>query len=79
MNDGGIVIESSKDITLKATNNVVIDAGAAAQVKAKSDIEMKGINIKANASAELTLKGNAKAELSAAGQTIVKGAMVMIN
>lgn len=79
MNDGGIVIESSKDITLKATNNIVIDAGAATQVKAKSDIEMKGINIKANASAELTLKGNAKAELSAAGQTILKGAMVMIN
>jgi Rhs element Vgr protein len=79
LNDGGIQLESSKDLTLKATNNVVIDAGAAAQVKAQSDIEMKGINIKANASAELTLKGNAKAELSAAGQTVIKGAMVMIN
>ncbi len=79
MNDGGIVLESSKDITLKAQKNVVIDAGAAIQAKAKSDIEMKGVNIKANASSEMCVKGNAKAELSAAGQTIVKGAQVMIN
>lgn len=79
MNDGGIVFESSKDLTLKAQKNVVIDSGAAVQVKATSDIEMKGINIKANASAELSIKANAKVELSAAGQTIVKGAMVMIN
>lgn len=79
LNDGGILIESSKDLTLKAANNVVIEAGAAMQANAKSDIVLKGININGSASAEMTLKGNAKAELSAAGQTIVKGAMVMIN
>ena len=41
--------------------------------------DMKGVNIEAKASAALTVKGNAKAEISAAGNTIVKGAMVMIN
>ncbi|MDR3061994.1 MAG: type VI secretion system tip protein VgrG [Dysgonamonadaceae bacterium] len=79
MSDSGILIESAKDLTLKAKMNVVIDAGANLDAKAKGNVSMKGINIEANANASLTVKGTAKAEISAAGQTVVKGAMVMIN
>ncbi len=79
MDNSGIVIESSKDLTLKSKMNTIIDSGANLDAKAKSNISMKGINIEASANAQLTMKGTAKAEISAAGQTVVKGAMVMIN
>ncbi len=79
MDNGGILIESAKDLTLKAKMNVVIDAGNNLNAKAKTNVTIKGLKIEAAANTELTMKGNAKAELSAAGQTVVKGAMVMIN
>lgn len=79
MNDSGITIESAKELTLKAKTNITINAGAKLDAKAKSDLQLKGMNVKASADMELSLKGNAKAELNASGQTVVKGAMVMIN
>lgn len=79
MNDSGITIESAKELILKAKTNIIIDTGAKLDAKAKSDLQLKGMNVKVNANAELSLKGNAKAELSASGQTVVKGTMVMIN
>jgi hypothetical protein len=42
-------------------------------------VEVSGVNISQSAQASFTAKGNASAELSASGQTVVKGAMVMIN
>lgn len=79
MDDSGIVIESAKDLMLKAKMNVVIDAGNNLNEKAKTNLTLKGMKIEGAAQTELTMKGNAKAELSAGGQTVVKGAMVMIN
>ena len=79
MTPSGILIDSAKAITLKAKTDIVLEAGAGIKQTAQSNVEMKGLNITANANASLTVKGNAKAELSAAGQTVVKGAMVMIN
>jgi Rhs element Vgr protein len=79
MDSGGITIESAKDLTLKAKMNVVIDAGAKLDGKAKASLTLKGMKVEASADTELTVKGTAKAEISAAGQTVVKGAMVMIN
>lgn len=79
MNDNGIQIESAKELVLKAKTNIVINAGADLDMKAKTNVNLKGMNIEANADTQMTLKGNAKAELSASGQTVVKGAMVMIN
>lgn len=79
MNSNGILIESSKEITLKAKTDIKIDAGKNLDAKAKMNIDMKGLKISAKADTELTMKGTAKAEISASGQTVVKGAMVMIN
>lgn len=79
MDSGGITIESAKDLTLKAKMNVVVDAGANLDGKAKANLTLKGMKVEASADTELTVKGTAKAEISAAGQTVVKGAMVMIN
>ncbi len=79
MDNNGILIESAKDLTLKAKMNVLIDAGNSLENKAKGNVTIKGSKIEGAAQTELTMKGNAKAELSAAGQTVVKGAIVMIN
>ena len=51
----GIALESSKDIVLKA----------------KGDVKVEGLNIKA--------KGSAGAEVQSSGTTVIKGALVNIN
>jgi hypothetical protein len=61
--DKGIAITSHGDITLTA----------------KGDITAKALNVTCEAEIAFTAKGTATAELSAAGQTTIKGAMVMIN
>ncbi len=79
MNDSGIVIESSKSITLKSKADIVLEPGANFNVKAKGNVTMKGVNIEAAANAKAVVKGNAQAEFSASGQTVIKGGVVMIN
>lgn len=56
-----------------------MDAMAKVTVTAKADLSLNSMNVNATANVGFTGKGNATAELSAAGQTTVKGAMVMIN
>lgn len=63
MNADGITLESSKDLILKA----------------QGDITMEGMNTEIKAGAELKAEGSAGAEISAGGNTVIKGAMVMIN
>jgi Rhs element Vgr protein len=64
LNDNGVTIESSKDISLKA---------------ASGDIKMEAINIDNKANGKFSAKGNTQAELQSSGQTTVKGAIVNIN
>lgn len=75
----GITLDSAKDIILKAKGNVEISAGAKINLDATADVAITGLNINNSAKVGFVGKGNATAELSAAGQTVVKGAMVMIN
>lgn len=78
LNQDGITLNSAKDILLKAKNNIVLDA-VKTSLKAKSDVEIEGMNVKATAKVSFTAKGNATAEVSASGQTTIKGGIVMIN
>ena len=75
----GMLFESPKDISFKATGNIKIEAMGGIQSKANSAVKIDGLNVAVNARTSFSAKGNASAELSASGQTIVKGAMVMIN
>jgi hypothetical protein len=75
----GIVIESAKDITIKAQGKITIDGMGEVGISSKADVKVEGLNINNTANAGFAAKGNATAELSASGQTTVKGAMVMIN
>ncbi len=60
----GILIDSVKDVNVKAAADVKVEAGANANIKA---------------GAQLKAEGSAGAELSAGGNTVVKGAVVQIN
>lgn len=79
MTENGISIESAKSISLKAKTDISIQAGTELKLKGTSAVTIQGANIEAKADVAFTGKGSASAELSAGGQTVVKGAMVMIN
>lgn len=79
MEEGGISLNSPKDIKLSAKGSVSISAASGISLDAKSDLKADAMNVELSAKASLTARGNASAEISASGQTTVKGAMVMIN
>jgi len=79
LNPSGITLDSPKDIKLTAKGGITLDAVNAISFTSKADVKSAGLNISNEAQVGFTAKGNASAELSAAGQTVVKGAMVMIN
>ncbi len=63
MSDGGIVMDSRADISVKTTG----------------DLNLEGINVNIKANASITAEGSASAELSSSGSTSVKGSIVQIN
>jgi phage protein D/phage baseplate assembly protein gpV len=75
----GIRLDSVKDIQISAQGSVRIAAGGALQLGAQAEASLQGLNVRCEAQVGLVAKGAASAELSAAGQTTVKGAMVLIN
>lgn len=79
LDKNGIVIESAKDLELKAKGNIKLSATQKLETESKSDTTLKGMNVNVTAQVGVKIKGSATAELSASGQTTVKGGMVMIN
>lgn len=79
MDANGITIKSASTLNLEAKTTISIQAGTELAMNGKSAVNISGANIEAKADVGFTAKGSASAELSAGGQTVVKGAMVMIN
>tara|TARA_B110000971_G_scaffold25262_1_gene22732 strand:- start:1477 stop:3267 length:1791 start_codon:yes stop_codon:yes gene_type:complete len=79
LSSSGIVLDSPKDISIKAKGKISLDAVGVVSITSKADVKASGMNIEHDAKVGITVKGGASAELSAGGNTIVKGAMVMIN
>lgn len=80
MTSAGITLKSTKDITLDAGRSLRLKAGQNIELKATGgDVSLNGVNVVGKAKVSLNMTGSAKAELSAGGQTVVKGAMVLIN
>ncbi|RUL79025.1 type VI secretion system tip protein VgrG [Dyella choica] len=79
LSSAGIALNSQSDIKLTAQGGVTITANAAININAQAELKATGLNVTCEAQVGFTGKGSATAELSAAGQTTVKGAMVMIN
>jgi type VI secretion system secreted protein VgrG len=75
----GILLDSMKEIRLTSKSKIKIDGTAGVEIASTADVKVSGLNINQTANLSFTAKGNASAELSAAGQTTVKGGVVMIN
>jgi hypothetical protein len=76
----GIALESQKDISIKALGRVSISGLQGVDVASSGgDVKVNAINVVAQANATLKVCGSASAEISASGETVVKGAMVLIN
>ena len=79
LSSSGILLDSTSSLTLKAAKNIELTATNGITLTATGDLVLDGLNVNATAKVSLKATGNATAELSAAGQTTVKGAIVMIN
>lgn len=79
LTSSGIELNSPKDIVLKASGGIQLTATAAISISSQADVKTSGMNVQSEAQIGFSAKGNATAELSASGQTVVKGALVMIN
>ncbi|MBD2199389.1 MULTISPECIES: type VI secretion system tip protein VgrG [Calothrix] len=71
MNDRGIVMKSSKDITIEATGKLTL--------KATQDASVQGLNVNVKANAQFKAEGSAGAEVSTSAIAILKGSLVQIN
>ena len=79
MSDSGIKVESKKDICFDTKGKFNVSAVGGIALSSKGDLKGEGMNVEFNGKVGFTGKGSAKAEVSASGQTVIKGAMVMIN
>lgn len=78
MSESGILIDTPKEMTLKATGAINIESSDAITIKASMDAKMEGMNVTTKAQATMKAEG-AMAELKGSAQTTVKGGIVMIN
>ncbi len=80
MDSSGITLKSMKDLAIHAKGKIELKAGDNISAdSAGGDIRLEGKNVSAVAKVALLAQGTASAELKSAGQTTVKGAIVMIN
>ena len=79
LNPSGITLDSPKDIKVKANGTITLDAVGAISITSQADVKSAGLNVLCEGQVGFTGKGSATAELSASGETVVRGAMVMIN
>ncbi len=80
MTTSGILMSSAKDITIKATGKISLEATTGITATASGgDVSLDGLNVQAKAKIAFSAQGSATAELKASGMTTIKGSMVMIN
>jgi type VI secretion system secreted protein VgrG len=79
MTKDGITLDSPKDIKIESRGSITFDAVKEIKISSRADVKVNGMNVNLEAKTGMVAKGMATAELSASGQTMIKGAMVMIN
>jgi Rhs element Vgr protein len=79
LNPQGITIDTPRDLKISAKGTITVEAVGAISVSSTANAQIHGLNVACEADVGFSAKGSATAELSAAGQTTVRGAMVMIN
>lgn len=80
MSSSGIVIKSAKNISIEANQKLTLKGKQGVTIDGSpGDVTLKGTNIKNSANVKFSANGSAQAELKGGAQTVIKGAMVMIN
>ncbi len=74
-----VLVDENKNTVRLGSEGISFSSEKNIEIIAGGNIKMTGQSIDLHAQTSLKAKGTATAELSAAGQTVVKGAMVMIN
>jgi Rhs element Vgr protein len=76
----GITIKSAKNIIVQATQKLTLKGNTGVDIESSGgDVNIKGLNVNSKANIKFSANGGAQAELKGGAQTIVKGAIVMIN
>jgi uncharacterized protein involved in type VI secretion and phage assembly len=79
MSSSGISMASCAAITLSAKTEISMSADTNVALTATNELTAKAAMVGATASATLSLQGDASAKLVSSGETVVQGALVMIN
>jgi len=79
LSPAGIDLQSSNNININAIGNLQLKATGNILVTASADISVTGLNVKEEGLISFHAKGAASVIIEASGETIVKGAMVLIN
>ena len=78
MSKDGILMDSPKDITVKAGGNIMMEAKSNIEMKATGDVKTEGMNVTSKGKTKFAAEG-AMTEVKGSGQTVIKGGVVMIN
>jgi uncharacterized protein involved in type VI secretion and phage assembly len=79
MSPAGINISSQKNINFSAKENIIMDSVSGIKIGSKGNLNLSGLSVNANAQADIKMEGSSAAEISSAGETVVRGSIVMIN
>lgn len=80
LSNDGINLTSSKAINLSARGDITIkSASGSVAISGAKDVNLKSMNINAQASMKAILSGNASTEVKSGMATIIKGTTVLIN
>ncbi|MEL6134358.1 MAG: type VI secretion system tip protein VgrG, partial [Bacteroidota bacterium] len=75
----GILLDSKKEVNIKAATNINIQAGANIAIKATGNVDVSGVNVSQKANAMFSASGNAGAELKTSAIATIQGTLVKIN
>jgi phage protein D len=79
MDRSGIAIDSASALRIATAGDVAIVANGTLSLTGTLGVKIAGLNIDADAQMRFSAHGDAEAKLTASGETVVQGAMVMIN
>lgn len=80
LNPQGVAIQTAKDLHAQAQGTITLEATGGVHIASPSGaVQLSGLEVSCQARIGFKATGQATAELSAAGQTVVRGGLVMIN
>ena len=80
LSDSGIELVSTSSVRISAANDIALESqNGTITISGSCGVALKGLDISASATGQLTLSSDAESELSSTGETVVKGTMVRIN